>query len=331
MRVLVAGGSGRIGGYVLRDLLQFGHEVTSLGRSAPLVEGAAFAKGDLLDTDTLLAAFKGQDAVILLSAVAHPRWATADRLRQVNVIGTYNALDAAVARNVPKVVFASSGAAFGYAFSKHELAPRYFPVDEEHPSEPEDEYGLSKVLGETICKSYSDAYGIQTICLRITAVMPLDRPGAEVLARSGAYAAKPVTVEAVWGRYSYGLLYPDGPFHPDGLAPPSKNFWTYTDARDCAQAFRLAVEGQQLQHEVILPCADDIWSLSPTADLIARYYPNVPLRGPLEGNTALFSLAKANQLLRYQPKYRWRETDFGEWFAANRDKLGSSIPISDRL
>ena len=111
--------------------------------------------------------------------------ATSEQLLHVNEISTMHALEAAVQADAGKFVFASSGAASGFSFQKREIVPHYVPIDEQHPCEPQDEYGLSKLLGEFTCKRYTDAFGIQTICLIINHNWYLDWESAEVAVRSG--------------------------------------------------------------------------------------------------------------------------------------------------
>ena len=134
---------------------------------APLVQGTVFIEGDLADPDQVTAASRGHDAIVHLAAVPGPRRATPEQLIFINVVGTVHVLEAAVQSGVGKVVFASSGAATGFAFQRGEVMPKYLPIDEEHPSEPQDEYGLSKLLAEFACKSYTKAHGIRSVCLRI--------------------------------------------------------------------------------------------------------------------------------------------------------------------
>src|SRR4029079_16356166 len=135
-------------------------------------------------------------AIVHLAAVPGPRRATPERLLSINVIGTVHVLEAAVQHGIQTVVFASSGAAAGFTFAKKKMMPRYLPIDEEHPSEPQDEYGLSKLLGEINCKRYCDAYGCQTLCLRINNNWYLDRDSAEPAVHSGW--AKGLSVEELW-------------------------------------------------------------------------------------------------------------------------------------
>lgn len=324
LKVLVTGGSGTIGGYVLRELLQAGHAVSSFSRTAPRVEGAGFVQGDIMQPDQLAEACRDHDAVIHLAAIPGPGRATPAQLLNVNVIGTVNVLEAAVQAGVGKVVFASSGAATGFSFQKQEITPQYLPIDEEHPCEPQDEYGLSKLLGELTCKRYTDAFGIRTVCLRINNNWYLERATAEVAVRSGW--AKQFTVEELWNRrYRKTIEDADGDWPSPGPPAPRRILWAFTDARDAAQAFRLALENDKLTHEVFLINGADTCSGDPTPLLIDRLRsvfgkgeanaagPDIPLKQSLEGHASLWSHAKATHLLGYRPNYTWRQSDFQSW------------------
>ena len=324
MKLLVTGGSGTIGGYVLRELLQAGHSVTSFSRTAPRVDGAGFVKGDIMEPGQLADACQNQDAVIHLAAVPGPGRATPAQLLNVNVIGTVNVLEAAVQAGIGRVVFASSGAATGFSFQKQEFLPRYLPLDEEHPCEPQDEYGLSKLLAELTCKRYSDAFGIRTICLRINNNWYLERASAEVAVRSGW--AQQFTVEELWSnRYVKTVEDAEGDWPTPGPPAPRKLLWAFTDARDAARAFRLAVENDTIRHEVFLINGRDTCSRESTPALIDRLQsslaegganptgPEIPVKTPLAGHASLWSHAKATSLLGYQPRYTWRQSDFQSW------------------
>ncbi len=324
MKILVTGGSGTIGGYVLRELLQAGHSVTSFSRTAPRVAEAGFVKGDILAPGQLADACQDQDAVIHLAAVPGPGRATPAQLLHVNVIGTVNALEAAVDAGVGKFVFASSGAATGFSFQREEFLPRYLPLDEEHPCEPQDEYGLSKLLGELTCKRYSGAFGIQTVCLRINNNWYLERASAEVAVRSGW--AQQFTVEELWSnRYVKTVEDAEGDWPTPGPPAPRKLLWAFTDARDAAQAFRLAVENDTIRHDVFLINGSDTCSKESTPRLIDRLrrslsegganaaWPEIPVKAQLAGYATLWSHAKATRLLGYQPRYTWRQSDFRTW------------------
>ena len=310
----MTGGSGRIGGYLLRELLRHGHATSSFGRTAPLVEGVTFVPGDINSLHQLKEACLGHDTIVHLSAVAGPGRVGPEQLMYVNVMGTVNVLEAAVQSGVSKVVFASSGAATGFSFQNREIIPCYLPIDEEHPCEPQDEYGLSKLLGELTCKRYSDAYALQTICLRINHSWYLDRAGAEVAVRSRW--ARQTTVEELWKQsYRKTIEVPEDDWFGGPPRGPRRLLWAVTDARDSAQAARLAVENNDIVHETFLINGDDTCSTSKTPTLISRYYPDVPLKAPLEGYASLFSHDKATRMLGYRPQHTWRESEFGAWLA----------------
>src|SRR5207302_1688923 len=114
MKVLVTGGSGTIGSYVLRELLRSGHSLKCYCRAtAPLAEGAEFIAGDIMDLERLAKACRGCDAIVHLAAVPGPRRASPEQLMSINVIGTVHVLESAIQHGIRKVVFASSGAAAG--------------------------------------------------------------------------------------------------------------------------------------------------------------------------------------------------------------------------
>ena len=323
MKILVTGGSGTLGGYVLREFLNFGHEVTCYSRRTPPVGlQSPFLAADIMDSEAVQKACVGQDVVVHMAAVPGPRRATPQQMMAVNLIGTLNVLEAAVKARVRKVVFASSAAVLGFTFQKTAMVPRYFPIDEEHPCEPQDEYGLSKLLAELACKSYSSAQGIQTICLRINNNWYLDWEGARRAVQGGW--ARGMSVEELWTRRYFRTIYEAEKDWPvPGPPSPRNNVWAVTDARDAAQAFRLAAEDTQLLHEVFFINGEDSCSLEETPVLLSRHYPQVQVKGCLEGFASLISCQKAARLLEYHPAYSWRRSDFGDW-------ANSNAKVSDR-
>lgn len=312
MRVLVTGGNGMLGGYILRELMQAGHQVTSYARHPTPIEGAESAIGDVTDPALLTQAMTGHDAAIHMAAFTAPGRAAPDKLMYLNLMGTMYVLEAARQTGVMKVVLASSGAATGFSFQRHEIVPRYLPIDENHAAEPEDEYGLSKLLAELTCKRYSSAFGIRTICLRINHAWYVDRAGAEVAIQRGW--AKGMSVEDLWSRrYRKCLLEPEGEWPMPGPPRPRNLLWAVGDARDVAQCFRLAVENSELLHEVFALNSYETCSFTPTRELVARYFPQVPVRSALEGFATLVSCEKAVRLLGYQPRHSWHSSDFADW------------------
>jgi nucleoside-diphosphate-sugar epimerase len=314
MRVAITGASGAIGSYVVRELLAFGHDVVAVGRTPPAVEHVGYGRASLDDAGALERAFAAAEAVVHLAAITSPYRAPVQQLMDVNVIGTVRVLDAAVVAGVPKLVFASSGAATGFSFQPTDRAPRYLPLDEDHPCEPADTYGISKLVGELLCERWSDAHPLATISLRINNNWYVDRPGAEAALRGGW--AKGLAVEDVWQRYRLQLEQSERPRSPTAPPLPRDLLWAVTDARDAAQAFRLAVEDGSVDHGFFHVNGSDTCSFSPSEELVGEWFPYVPLREPLPGHATLVSHSRATDVLGYRPQHTWRESDFATWLEA---------------
>ena len=120
MRVFVTGGTGFIGGHVVRRLCERGDQPVCLvrdlekGRGLETL-GASLVKGDLSDETVIASAMKDCDAVIHGAAIYEVGIPEEDRpaMYETNVLGTERVLRAAIAAEVPKVVYISTVAAFG--------------------------------------------------------------------------------------------------------------------------------------------------------------------------------------------------------------------------
>jgi UDP-glucose 4-epimerase len=312
LRVFVTGAGGTLGSYICRELLRSGHAVTGYSRNPGILDEVHWVQGDLSNCDDLARSVARHDAIIHLAAITGPGRASPETLITANVSTTACVLEAAVRSSISLVVFASSGAAFGFTFQRRAAPPRYFPLDEFHPCEPQDPYGLSKLLGESTCKSYSQAFGIRTICLRVNNAWYVDRQGAELAVRCGW--ARGLTVEQLWeSRYAKIVEDKSNNWAVPGPVSPRKNLWAVIDARDAARAFRIAIERPTLGHEVFNLNGNETCSATTTPELLARYFPKVPTIGPIKNFDSLISNEKATRLLGFSPDHSWRQSDFSVW------------------
>lgn len=171
-KVLVIGGAGFIGGFVVRELLNAGvSEVTiydnfARGKMDNLVDVIKDARcsifafgGDIRDLDILDKAIEGKDYVFHLSAMwllhckDFPRTAF-----EVNIAGTFNVLESCVKHKVKKLIYSSSASVYGDAVQ--------VPMTEEHPFNNKNFYGATKIAGEAMCTAFNDRYGLKVIGLR---------------------------------------------------------------------------------------------------------------------------------------------------------------------
>lgn len=162
-KIVVTGGSGRLGQQVITDLLSHGYEVLSLDRVPPPKKRCVSWMTDLCRPGDLYQALHGAYGVVHLGAHQAPNLVPDSETFSNNVTASYNVLKAAAHLGVKKVVMASSTAAFGFIYARRPWTPDYLPLDENHPSKPQDPYGLSKLVGEQIADATVAAHPAMTV------------------------------------------------------------------------------------------------------------------------------------------------------------------------
>ena len=85
------------------------------------------------------------------------------------------------------------------------------------------------------------------------------------------------------------------------------NLWGYIDARDGAQAVRRALELETTGYDVFIIANGDTCMTTPSAELAAAVFPDVPLARPVTGTETLLSIDKARRVLGYEPQHSWRD------------------------
>ncbi len=290
MRIAVTGASGRIGRYVIEEL-RSRHEVVAFDL-VPLPEpygsGVHCVIGDMLNLGEVEYACRGAEVVVHLAAIADPLRHPPEKVFAVNSAGTYHVLEAAVRAGVRRVIVASCDAVLGFAFRRRDLLPEYLPIDEWHPCRPQDPYGLSKLISEETCRTFTRGYDIETVCLRLCRVLfPQERDQLLNIIHTPEAALK-------------------------GL-------WAYVDVRDAARAFRLAAEWTFPEprgasdwgvpgYECFFIAACDALTAHELPALLRRYYPGIePLLPGLAGSGSVISGQRAAELLGFTPRFSWRD------------------------
>ena len=181
MNILVCGGAGYIGSHMVRVLRSAGHQVSifdnlSTGYEWSIPDGVFLLQADLLNEGALESFLSSQkfDAVMHFSAKS----LVGESVQQPheyylnNVLGTLNLLRAMQKAEIDKFIFSSTAATFGN--------PVADLIDENHPQNPINPYGKTKLMVEQILEDYASAYGLRSVSLRY-----FNAAGADPLAEIG--------------------------------------------------------------------------------------------------------------------------------------------------
>jgi nucleoside-diphosphate-sugar epimerase len=273
MRIVVTGGSGKGGGWVVRDLREHGHHVVNVDWRPTGSTSGQDMVADLTDLGQTTDALAGADAVVHFAAIPAPGLRPDGETFRINALSTYNVFAAAVAHRVRRVVWASSETVLGLPF---DIPPAFAPIDESIEPRPESSYALSKLVGETMAAQFARRSGIGFVGMRISNIMEPDD-----YATFPSYWEDPL--ERKW------------------------NLWGYVDARDVATAARLALEAPIEGAEIAIVAAADTVMTRPSEELMAEVFPSVPLRRRVEGRETLLAIDHARRLLGYEPSHRWAD------------------------
>jgi UDP-glucose 4-epimerase len=238
MRILIIGGAGYIGSHVVREFLDQGHSVQvfdnlSSGLRENLQPGAGFTHGDILQFEQLRKAMTEHgpfDAAVHLAAfkAAGESMLKPEKYSLNNLGGTINILNAMTETGISKLVFSSSAAVYG--------EPQYLPIDERHPTNPENYYGFTKLEIERILAWYSQLKGLHFAALRYFNAAGYDLKGRIAGLEQNPANLLPVLMEAATGRRpQLEILGTDYPT-PDGTGVRD-----YVHVTDLARAHVLAL------------------------------------------------------------------------------------------
>ena len=279
MRVAVTGSSGKIGREAVSALLAAGHQVVGLDQKLAAIEGMHPMICDCNDFAQIMGALSGVDTVGRIDAVVHmagipaPGLAPDHVVFNVNLFSTYNVFSAAAKLGIQRVVWGSSESILGVPFT---IAPAFAPIDETIDVRAEWSYSLTKKLGEQMADEFCRWH--EKLCV-------------------------------VSLRFSNVFTPNDYAQQPAISADPSSriyNLWSYVDARDAGEACRLAVEAPLNGHERFIIAAANSLVDVPSTQLMATHFPDVPIRGHLEGNASLLSSGRAAERIGYKPRHSWR-------------------------
>lgn len=289
-RIIITGGSGRLGRSVVEGFARAGFEVISVDRSTPEnpVEGVDYHSLDLLDaaaTEQLFTTI-APTAVISLAAIAVPFSAPEDVILRTNAGIAHNVTAASVASGAKKVIIASSPSIMGYGSPAGWVPPR-LPLDEDVTPKPWHAYGLSKYVAEQVAAMFAQ----QTSEVKFISFRP-------------CYVIAPEEWEGAPTQQGHTLKE-----RLDDPALSAVAMFNYVDARDVTDFLITALKNiDQVENgAVFFVGAADALARQPLSELIPEYYPELaPLAEGLTGDAPAFSIQKAKEVLGWEPKRSWR-------------------------
>jgi hypothetical protein len=332
MKVLITGGAGHIGKATTERFVRQGWEVRLIGLEQGLeVPGAEFVHCDIMKYDELREQARGCQVIVHLAAIRSPALGPGHKVFEVNVAGTFNVFEAAAAEGIKRVVQASSINAVGCAYNLTDIAPRYLPIDEDHPMLTSDPYSYSKELIEDVGRYFWRRDGISSVALRFPAVYRtghlhsensrqhrqnihalLDElvalPEAERTARLAA-----VKTRVLEWRQKRPMEFKDKPPTPWNRNSGEEqlwyvyafdrfNYWAFVDELDAAQSLeKAATAGFDGAHALFIN--DRRNAVGYDSKTLARlFFPEIDEANiALSGAGTLVSIDKARKLIGFEP------------------------------
>jgi len=290
MRIFFTGGSGKAGKHVVPWLVAQGHRVMNVDKVPLNHPGVHDLIADITDAGQMYSALQTYagfdemeagtgartfDAVVHFAAIPRLLMAPDTETYRVNVLGTYNVIEAAVKMGVRKIIIASSETTYGICFSDGRVQPRVLPLEEDYDIDPMDSYGMSKKVNEVTARSFQRRSGADIYALRIGNVIE---------------------------PHEYARDFPGYFANPDQRL---RIAFSYIDARDLGQIVDLCLRKDGLGFQVF-NAANDGHSVHLTTDeLIARYYPQVPLSRPMGPREGFLSNRKIREVLGFREQHPW--------------------------
>ncbi|WP_010525987.1 NAD(P)-dependent oxidoreductase [Nesterenkonia sp. F] len=289
-RIIITGGSGRLGRSVVAGFAATEHEIISIDRDLPEqpVDGVDHRAVDLLDAEATAELFAevSPTAVISLAAIAVPFVAPEDVILKTNAGIAQNVTAAAVGSGAKTVIIASSPSIMGYGSPVGWVPPR-LPLDEDVPPQPWHAYGLSKHVAEQVAAMFAQ----QTDAVKFMSFRP-------------CYVIAPEEWEGAPTQQGHTVRE-----RLDDPALSAVALFNYVDARDVTDFLLAALERSDAVENgsVFFVGAADALARRPLAELVPEHFPDLAhLAGGLSGDATAFSIEKARRVLGWEPKRSWR-------------------------
>ena len=273
LKIIVTGGSGRVGTVLIPELIKSGHNVLNLDREQSPLPSVKTWITDLRQSD-IFQAVHDSDAIIHLAGFHRPGDASDSVTFENNTLITYRILNAARYLGVGKVIIASSMAIYGILYSNGFIKPEYLPIDVSHPCKPVDPYGLSKLVGETMADSFARSGNMQIFSLRFPRIV-----------------------------FDYQTVN-------ESIDNPQLNvhrLWLYIDYRDVINYIISALNTEKVGHTTAVLSSNDSLTRLPLLSLIRKYYPDIQIKKDhFRKCSSCVDSSTSNKLLGYEARHSWK-------------------------
>ncbi|MDK1489253.1 NAD(P)-dependent oxidoreductase [Sinorhizobium sp. 7-81] len=288
-RILFTGGAGKAGRHAVPYLVEAGYEVHNVDLVPLESPGVTNLIADITDSGQMFNALsmhrdfpdldQGQqsfDAVVHFAAIPRILIKPDNETFRVNVMGTYNVIEAAVKLGIRKIIIASSETTYGVCFAEGHRDFHQFPLEEDYDVNPMDSYGLSKVVNEKTARAFAERSGFDIYALRIGNVIE-----PHEYANFPHYFANPEIRKRI--------------------------AWSYIDARDLGQIVKLCIEKDGLGFTIFNAANDTVSANTPSRELARRFYPNVSFKREIGEFEGLLSNRKIREVLGFKEEHDWRK------------------------
>jgi len=301
--ILVVGGAGYIGSHVAYDLNDKGYDTIiyddlSTGFEGNLDCRSTFIKGSIFDEALLDKALKNVDTVIHLAALknAGESMIKPTKYAEHNIYGSLKLIKACIKNNIKNFIFSSSAAVYG--------KPKYLPVDENHPMNPINYYGYTKLCIEQNLIWFNKIKNLRISCLRYFNAAGYDMNGRIKCKETNSGNLLPIVMEVLSGQRKKLQVYGDDYDTPDGTC-----LRDYIHVSDLASAHVSAINYLENNSEpLILNLATgnsfSVYDVIKETEITTRKKIEYEVVGRRFGDPdKLYSKSiKANKLLNWEPK-----------------------------